>query len=1288
MSPHEFVRVDRESVPPAPLSPRGGLVAFSRCALLACGLAVGCATPQLQVAITPGSGVTLLAADELVLAAAGDASIWVTSASQVGLRYDWGGGSAPDFVLFYYRPAGSDVWLTGPGWIPHQAQPKWSPPAEGRWELRAVPMAGQVLAPIDATLPAQSIIVFDWTAPRIRIDRGLPIDTRGGGSVAGGARLPIEVRVDDEFLAERSILLELSAAEGGAWEPVASVPVGGLIEWQVPNRPMAGARLRVTARDLAGNVAWERVPGTLTVQSLQPETRVPSQHTVRRRPASIPYEVKSPGARVKRVELWVTEDGGASWRLAGYDHDVASPFELELADGHWGYQLVVEDEFGNRSAYPRPGDLPQAELLVDVTAPTVEWGTAEVVRAPATEAASEGRFELRVPYRVLDLAVDPTTFEFHFRPQNQPWRPILGTFAVDGELEFSIDALAPQPIELEARGVDVAGNVFHSSTLIYPNDILAPADLAFDEIPTGWRAAGEAVLIRYHADWSGSRPNSAALAFTFDGSTWHPLDDGLPNAGGFAWNLPRVSQASVRLRLTVSSDDGREVSHLAREAFGIDAHAPQARILGPRVGGGESVSLLFETHDEGGSGLARVELFARARGTARWTSIGHGTRDSGILEFTPPAPGGYDLWLVAVDGAGNRSRPAEEALPDELFAFTVEAESPGIELASFQHGGVYAGSSQHLIFLRWPADVPGSGIVDLQYSADDGGTWRPIARVAIGQERVAWTLPAEDIERCRVRALAQEVTGRRTSDQSRVPFQVDATPPDANLLAVEARDINTVAIQFEVHDRGPAGAAQVWLYHSRNEGSRWERWPEPFAVTEPMVLELEPDAYAFFIQAEDAVGNLAEAPVPGTAPQARLRLGKAEGLQFAILNPTGGVLAGGTRHYIFWRLDPATAEFTSLAVAIEARADGGPWRSIARDLPLQGSVPWFVPDDEGTQVELRAIAVDLQGQRYEARSPDPIYIDSSVPRVLFTGPVASNQRPAVVEYQLVHGDETSTTVELWLRAVSTPDWNRYAEARAGEPLAAEIPDGMYRVALVAVDAAGNRGQRPSRDSLGDADLLVDTVAPRLEVDGVGDRERLFHAQDWLVLRPRAVDRHLSAFPISFRYSIDGGESFRDLKRYHPNGDDFPWRLPEHVGMLVVEITAEDLAGNRARELIPLQVLPTPPRLLILTDPGQAVLASGQDLRVEWESRGVEPLHRGVTLELTTDGESWQVLARELPADGSFVWALPPLDSNRCQLRFTLTRPDGLSAETTTGVFTVSSTEPRARVEGVTPRTDQ
>ncbi|MEM7262211.1 MAG: hypothetical protein AAF488_09495, partial [Planctomycetota bacterium] len=205
-------------------------------------------------------------------------------------------------------------------------------------------------------------------------------------------------------------------------------------------------------------------------------------------------------------------------------------------------------------------------------------------------------------------------------------------------------------------------------------------------------------------------------------------------------------------------------------------------------------------------------------------------------------------------------------------------------------------------------------------------------------------------------------------------------------------------------------------------------------------------------------------------------------------------------------------------------------------------------------------------------------------------------------------------------------------------------------------------------------------------DGVGDRDRLFREGEAMVIRPIVTDnQELSAWPVSVRYSNDGGQTFEMVEAFLPNGNDYTWRLPKRPGVYYVEVTAEDLAGNTDRSVFPVQVIATPPQVQLLVDPGGGTFAAGRELTIEWETDGVEPLYRGTTIELTLDGETWKIIGAELPADGNVEWTVPAIDSSRCQLRLTVEREDGMVGKTWSGRFTVSTTKPRVEVKGARPR---
>lgn len=1207
-----------------------------------------------------------------------DGPVYLTAEPALRLRH---AGDAP-LAFYFVRPADTREWQPGPIWAPGVKLPEWVPEREGRWELVALSGKSLDQPPSPEGVSPGARVIFDWTPPGVRVESLLPDAT-----VTGGTAITVRwVALDDHLVPERT-QLELREREGEPWQPVLALPSGGVATYRVPNRALAGAALRVTAVDRAGNRSSQRVPGSLTVVGVAPQVTLPETRLVAREPRQqIPFALErvTPGPLV-RAEVWTTSDAGASWHLAAYDADPEPPFEVELPEGAWGVWLVVHDAEGNRSPYPRPGDAPQAELLVDWTEPLVVWGPI-AVRPLAPEPGQTLRLlEIDIPVAIEDPHLDPTSVLAEVLGLDEQWRVVEEPVQVRRALRFPIPESVPEPVHVRLSGADRAGNRFVARHELWPSDVTDPPRIQFLDAPAGWQRGGAEVNLTYEARWQHAAEHGVSLAYSEDGERWVSFAQDLPPIGSWSWQLPEISVPALRLQLTVRSRDGRQRRVVAPTALALDAEPPTARLLGPTQGHGETIQLIYEAADRGGSGLARLQLFARHRLADEWHHVASLDPSAGTVPFVPPAPGAYDLWLVPIDAAGNQGLLPGQVDPRHWLAFEVLAEPPGIQLVNFQDGGVYAGGSGQLVFLSWPEGVSVAGIIDLEVSLDDGGTWQPVARLPLKQTRVHWTLPAIDAERCRLRATAHELTGRRTVDQSRVAFQIDATPPQVMVRSIDETEDGRTRIHYGTRDDGGAGVHQVWVYHSRDEGSTWQRWNEPFAAGEPLELTLEPGPVGLFLCAEDRVGNSAPAPRAGQHPMVRQRVGARGGVQLTLVHPTGGVIGGGTRHYLFWTLESSGAVFSERPVVAEYRVAGeDDWRLIGSALPPSGREPWVAPATEGAVVELRIVATDLNGNQYSATTDEPLLVDSRTPEVFFAGPHTSATRPTVVQARLAHPEDLDR-VELWIRAVSTPEWKHVATANVGSSLAADISDGMYRVALVAVDLAGNRSRKPAPGDEGQGILTVDTVPPLLEVEQVGERGRLFHEGEWLVLRPRATDRHLSAFPISFRVSEDGGLTFHEVRRYHANGDEYPLKLPERPGMVLIEVAAEDLAGNRTTERLPVQVVPTPPIVSLLTDPRGAILPARDELRLEWESRGVEPSFRGLSIDFAVDGEQWTRVAQDLPADGHHTWRLPDVDSNRCRLRLVITRPDGLTGEILSGWFTISSTAPRVQVQGVQPR---
>ncbi|MGA1535027.1 MAG: hypothetical protein ACO4B4_11070 [Planctomycetota bacterium] len=316
-------------------------------------------------------------------------------------------------------------------------------------------------------------------------------------------------------------------------------------------------------------------------------------------------------------------------------------------------------------------------------------------------------------------------------------------------------------------------------------------------------------------------------------------------------------------------------------------------------------------------------------------------------------------------------------------------------------------------------------------------------------------------------------------------------------------------------------------------------------------------------------------------------------------------------------------------------------------------------------------------------------------RVVVVGPPTSRSRRTAIETRLLSGAARTAadllTIEVWARPAEAAEWRKVAEGRIGQPLFAELSDGRHHLTTVGVDRAGIRTPSPVAGEAGQWHLLVDTTAPQLVIEL--DRERpVLAIGETLTIVPQVEDAHLSAFPVAIhRIPVDGTEP-RTLRGHLPNGAPFPWSPPDRAGVHTIEVTAEDLAGNRVRERLSVIVQPSPPRPALLTTLAGGVLRGGADLRLEWSldrdlAQGLDPGVDGsgrVTLEFTADGESWTTIHSSPRSTGGIAWRVPGVDSNRCELRVVAVDADGLRGECASGRFTVSSSAPRVRAGGIRP----
>ena len=166
------------------------------------------------------------------------------------------------------------------------------------------------------------------------------------------------------------------------------------------------------------------------------------------------YDIDAAGrGEVAEVQLWITRDGGRTWRLWGKDADLQSPFDVEVeSDGRYGFRMVVVATNGLASPKPRPGDAPEMRVVVDTVPPVVE-----ITGAVYGQGHQAGKLVITWTAHDDHLANESVSIGYATDPLG-PWQWIVRNAPNSGEYAWRPDASAPRRVWLRIEVADRAGN--------------------------------------------------------------------------------------------------------------------------------------------------------------------------------------------------------------------------------------------------------------------------------------------------------------------------------------------------------------------------------------------------------------------------------------------------------------------------------------------------------------------------------------------------------------------------------------------------------------------------------------------------------------------------------------------------------------------------------------------------------------------------------------------------------------------------------------------------------------
>ncbi len=259
-------------------------------------------------------------------------------------------------------------------------------------------------------------------------------------------------------------------------------------------------------------------------------------------------------------------------------------------------------------------------------------------------------------------------------------------------------------------------------------------------------------------------------------------------------------------------------------------------------------------------------------------------------------------------------------------------------------------------------------------------------------------------------------------------------------------------------------------------------------------------------------------------------------------------------------------------------------------------------------------------------------------------PIFLNSRSVQIQFQVEErGAADLTAYSLFFTADGGASWQPAGEQPyfGGPPCPFTAPsDGYFGFYLTARDASGLEDPPPPAGTPPQAEVIIDTAAPRLRLLAPVGEERLSPSLP-IEITWEAGDENLPPYPIELAYSVNGGP-WIEIWANAPAQDSRKWAAPFIEGNLALRLRARDYAGNlgefktaqpiilAAMDLQPPAVMIVPPCSRRLTVPVYYRIVPGAELPVE--SGGKLPAAAGGEASAPARLRKVQLWYRQPPED--------------------------------------------------------
>jgi hypothetical protein len=465
----------------------------------------------------------------------------------------------------------------------------------------------------------------------------------------------------------------------------------------------------------------------------------------------IPFAVEFAGVgQVSGYAVLFASTNGGPLEQVQKQKASAGGFQFEaLGDGLYSFAVRVTDNAGNLVG--NPGRLqPELQVLVDITAPTVQFQLAETASG-----------QVNVSWKTSGNDVDPGGVRLEYAEGiNGRWRPLHGASTPLGQT--TVQSLPGTSVSVRGFVTDLAGNQGTGTGQI----VLSAATPAV--------AAGNPAVLPGMQSIPRRVGQSTGLQVVGTTPFRSPLQDGTNGIAPQAYG-PQApfNNASYNPAIPDTSMQG----------ISSDVPTPgSAQVVNNRV-----FDIPYQIDDVGPSGVSSVDLFVTEDNGREWFRYDSDADLQSPFQVDTRGEGTFGFAVRARNGLGF-SEPPPQPGERPSIVILVDQTPPTAELARPQ----ILADGQGRVRLTWKiADQNmSSAPVRLESAISADGPWTPLFDWQMDERSCEMPILPGTPTTLHFRLLARDAAGNVTMTQTVQPVLIDQQRPKARLLRVQPASAN------------------------------------------------------------------------------------------------------------------------------------------------------------------------------------------------------------------------------------------------------------------------------------------------------------------------------------------------------------------------------------------------------------------------------------------------------------------------------------------------------------------